>query len=589
MITNPTSKNNKSVFRLQLTSLVFIFIQVIFSTIMKNYDSLLVCQTGSRCSNFVSMFGGSHGFGLFILSFLSLAAIFAGIAAIYLGLRKDLFHTKLALLGIFTISLVIAGWAISRSEAYKNDTIVIFILTAALFSSSFWLGLFVFRKKVAAVSLRTHWVYISWGLFSLLVIIMGVIVSLTDAGRFCSGYPLCNIIGALEPLGYLALVHRLLTAILIVASVMVLNHTWKYYRYSYFMLISVTSAFTMLIGQIVVGAQLVVRSFPLDLVTLHAISASGYFVALIFALIASGYETPKEVAQLKTIFSDRSRLKDFYLLNKPIIVLLLLVTTYAGMVVSVGRLPSLELTFWTMLAGALAAGGSSAINQFIDREIDLSMQRTAKRPLPSGRLMPSEALALGAAEIAISFFIYASFVNMLAAILAMVGMIYYVFLYSLWLKHATVQNIVIGGGAGAIPPLVGWAAATGSLNIPSLFLFALVFLWTPPHFWALALVRKNDYARAKVPMLPVVNGEKTTRLQIFIYTIQLVILTLVMPFFDLGGSIYLISAIALGLWLLHTAWRVLTVQGNKEAYKMYRYSSMYLAFIFLALTIDSLL
>jgi len=168
-------------------------------------------------------------------------------------------------------------------------------------------------------------------------------------------------------------------------------------------------------------------------------------------------------------------------------------------------------------------------------------------------------------------------------------MIYYVFIYSLWLKHATVQNIVIGGGAGAIPPLVGWAAATGSLNIPSLFLFALVFLWTPPHFWALAIVRKNDYARANVPMLPVIKGEKNTRIQILIYTIQLVLLTLIMPIFKLGGSIFFISALILGAWLLYTACQVLTIKGNKIAFKMYRYSSMYLVFIFLALTIDALL
>ncbi len=171
----------------------------------------------------------------------------------------------------------------------------------------------------------------------------------------------------------------------------------------------------------------------------------------------------------------------------------------------------------------------------------------------------------------------------------MLGMVYYVFIYSSWLKHITVQNIVIGGGAGAIPPLVGWAAATGGLNIPSLLLFALVFLWTPPHFWALALVRKNDYARASIPMLPVVKGEKNTRFQILIYTIQLVILTLLMPLFGIGGSVYFILAVILGLWLLSTAWQVYKKEGNKIAFKMYRYSSMYLAFIFFALVMDVLI
>jgi len=180
-------------------------------------------------------------------------------------------------------------------------------------------------------------------------------------------------------------------------------------------------------------------------------------------------------------------------------------------------------------------------------------------------------------------------VNFLAALLTLAGVIYYVLLYSMLLKKTTVQNIVIGGGAGAIPPLVGWAAATGSLNVPSLFLFAVVFMWTPPHFWALALVRKADYARAGVPMLPVVRGERETRWQIFLYTIELVVLTLVLPLFGLGGGIYFVAAVLLGGLLLSSAYKVWQGEGNKVAWKMYRHSSMYLAFLFLALMVDALL
>jgi protoheme IX farnesyltransferase len=164
-----------------------------------------------------------------------------------------------------------------------------------------------------------------------------------------------------------------------------------------------------------------------------------------------------------------------------------------------------------------------------------------------------------------------------------------VLLYSIFLKKATAQNIVIGGGAGAIPPLVGWAATTGSLNIPAMLLFAVIFMWTPPHFWALALVRRNDYARAGVPMLPVVRGEKETRRQILIYTVELTALTLLLPVFGLGGSVYFIGALVLGGWLLSAAWKVWKQEGNKVAWKMYRYSSMYLAFIFLVLMVDRLL
>ncbi len=182
-----------------------------------------------------------------------------------------------------------------------------------------------------------------------------------------------------------------------------------------------------------------------------------------------------------------------------------------------------------------------------------------------------------------------AFVNLPAALLTLAGIFYYVVLYSLILKKTTVQNIVIGGGAGAIPPLVGWAAATGGLNVPSLFLFAIVFLWTPPHFWALALVRRHDYARAGVPMLPVVRGEKETQRQILIYTLELVALTLLLPVFGLGGGIYFIGAGLLGLWLISAAWKVWKQGGNKLAWKMYRYSSMYLAFLFVVLMVDALI
>jgi protoheme IX farnesyltransferase len=182
--------------------------------------------------------------------------------------------------------------------------------------------------------------------------------------------------------------------------------------------------------------------------------------------------------------------------------------------------------------------------------------------------MTWEGLAFGVILAIGSFYLMVAYVNFLAALLSLAGIIYDVLLYSIILKKTTVQNIVIGGGAGAIPPLVGWAAATGSLNVPALFLFAVVFMWTPPHFWALALVRRVDYARAGVPMMPVVRGERETRWQILIYTIELVALTLVLPLFGLGGSIYFISAAVLGGLLLYSAWNVWHTEGNKVAWKI---------------------
>ncbi len=286
----------------------------------------------------------------------------------------------------------------------------------------------------------------------------------------------------------------------------------------------------------------------------------------------------------------RSVVRDYLQLTKPVIVALLLVTTLAGMIVGSGGWPGSARVALTLLAGALTAGGASALNQYIDRERDGAMQRTRNRPLPDGRLRPMQVLVFGIALSLMGLLIYALGINLLSAGLALLGLLYYVVLYSLILKNSTWQNIIVGGGAGAIPPMVGWAAATGSLSVGALFLFAIVFFWTPPHFWALAMLRSRDYARAGVPMLPVVHGEGETRWHILMYTIQLIALTLLLPLAGLGGGgVYLVAAAALGAGLGAYAWRLWRSGGNRNAYRMYRYSSMYLALIFAALVIDTLL
>ncbi len=591
MIINP--KRQRILINISFSAgIISIFLDVVFRLIITNDPSILVCTGDSNCSGvlgILKIFGYSNSgstISLLLISFVSI--IFSSLFGIYTKhFRKStiiVLTFTVLLASVYTLSeklAILPTWAI-KQNGYLFSVI---LLLLEIFS----LAKYKYQDTKTAKPKKPLNAYFLWLVSAILVFVVGYFVTIRGAGQYCTEFPLCGNLTNLNSDGRIALLHRLLVGILFIFTLIILNRTWLYYRSSQIMLNTATVAFTMLLGQSVIGLVQVSRDFPIILVILHAISAVVFLVSVVIAFVASQFELSAEQAQKMTIFNDKQRRKDFYLLNKPIIVVLLLITTYAGMVVAGSRFPSWTLTLWVIIAGALAAGGSSAINQFIDREIDLSMQRTAKRPIPSGRLMPAEGLALGIAEIVISFYIYVIFVNLLSGILAMAGMVYYVFVYSLWLKHATVQNIVIGGGAGAIPPLVGWAAVTGSLNVPSLFLFAIVFLWTPPHFWALALVRKNDYARAKVPMMPVINGEKKTRLQIFIYTIELVVLTLIMPIFHFGGTIYLISAVLLGIWILYSAWQVLTTKGNKVAYKMYRYSSMYLAFIFLALTIDALL
>jgi protoheme IX farnesyltransferase len=424
-----------------------------------------------------------------------------------------------------------------------------------------------------------------------LLMLSGALTSALGAGSQCEGWPLCAGGMPQTPLAWLAMLHRVITLAALIITALQFAAAWRSQRSQAVALSAASGVFLLTLGQILIGALKVERGFPADLIGLHAASAAalwGIQVVLSAAVGKSARSAEDELAESAEPLPVRRRIKDFVILSKPIIVLLLLVTTYAGMVVGLRAIPGLAVTFWTMLGGALAAGGASALNQYIDRETDKAMQRTEKRPLPDRRLKPAEGLAYGLGACLAAFFLLAGFVNLFAAVLSLIGMIYYVLLYSVWLKHLTVQNIVIGGGAGAIPPLVGWAAATGRLDIPALFLFAIIFFWTPPHFWALALVRKNDYARGKVPMLPVIRGEWETRKQVFIYTLELVALTLLMPLLHMAGSIYLVSAALLGAWLIYTAWQVLRKGGNKTAHIMYRASSMYLMLLFIALVVDVL-
>jgi len=279
---------------------------------------------------------------------------------------------------------------------------------------------------------------------------------------------------------------------------------------------------------------------------------------------------------------------DYFMLTKPIIMVLLLLTTVGAMVVGGHGWPPIDLLLWTVLGGALASGGASTLNQVIDRQLDQHMARTARRPLAAGRIDLGGGLAFGLVLSLASFYVLAVFVNPLAAVLALFGNLYYVLGYSVLLKKSSVQNIVIGGGAGAVPPLVGWAAATGHIGLPALFLFALVFFWTPPHFWALALLKKNDYARAGVPMLPVIWGEDETRRQIVLYTLLVVALSLLLTPARVAGNIYLVSAALLGAGFIFYALLLLQRGGNKVAWQLYKYSSLYLALLFMALVLDRL-
>jgi protoheme IX farnesyltransferase len=281
--------------------------------------------------------------------------------------------------------------------------------------------------------------------------------------------------------------------------------------------------------------------------------------------------------------------RDYVTLTKPRIMVLLLITGAGGMIVGAGGLPSAGLALAALGGLALACGGASALNHVLDRDIDTHMKRTARRPVASGRVPPERAVEFGLALSALSYVVLTSFVNVLAALLALAGNLFYVLVYTRWLKRSTPQNIVIGGAAGAVPPLVGWAAATGNLSFTALALFLIVFFWTPPHFWALALLIKRDYAEAGIPMLPVVRGERETARSIVLYSVVLVAVTLLPVLGRTLGLVYLLSALALGLLFLALALALQRQTTPARARRLFSYSLAYLALLFVAMAVDPVL
>jgi protoheme IX farnesyltransferase len=291
----------------------------------------------------------------------------------------------------------------------------------------------------------------------------------------------------------------------------------------------------------------------------------------------------------KDATSSRDTISAYVALTKPRIIVLLLITTVPAMMLAARGMPSIWLILLTLAGGTLATGAANAINMYLDRDIDQVMRRTRQRPLPRHSIEPESALRFGFVLAAISFAFLADTVNVLAALLALSAIAFYVFVYTMWLKRSTAQNIVIGGAAGAVPALVGWAAVTGTLAAPAWILFAIVFVWTPPHFWALAMRFSGDYAAAGVPMLPVVKGDDETRRQIFLYSLALFATTLLLYPVASMGPIYLATAVGTGGLFVYRAlvlWRRPSAEGS---WALFKYSIVYLAALFAAVALDALI
>jgi protoheme IX farnesyltransferase len=503
------------------------------------------------------------------------------------------------LLGAVTVKLALPPGVVILHLANAMVLLAVILITALRAgqpASARTTGLAIVRHPAHGLVLGT-------AALGFVVILFGAKVANLHSGLLCLGFPLCN--GELLPsragLAFLPWAHRMLAfgflAVLLGLAVRLSRRSdpaSKALRRSVAIVLAVT------VLQIGVGAAMVLELLPPGLRALHLLVGTLVWATLVALVFHSG-RTPTVEAVSTGDSADAlaggpasrpqpSLVADLITLTKPRIISLLLVTTVAPMFITPAGLPSPALVLWVILGGYLMAGGANAINMWFDRDIDDKMSRTRLRPIPAGRIPATVGLAFGIGLGLAAFAIFWYRVNPLSAWLALGGLLFYVFVYTIWLKRSSPQNIVIGGAAGAFPPLVGWAAVTGRLDLAAIYLFAIIFYWTPPHFWALALIKRGEYARAGVPMLPVVRGEERTKFEMLAYTLILLPLTLMPAFFGALGAFYGIAAALLGARLLWYCIRLLRERSvSPMAWRMYRYSLLYLALLFAAMGLDRVL
>ncbi|HJX88001.1 MAG TPA: heme o synthase, partial [Gemmatimonadales bacterium] len=426
------------------------------------------------------------------------------------------------------------------------------------------------------------------------VILFGAQVANFHAGLLCLGFPLCNgrVFPPAAPLAALHWTHRVLAFVfLVVSGFLVAQLTRRTDAAGRALGRWAAIVLAVTVAQIGIAAAMVLSLLPPGLRAAHLLMGSLVWATLVVLAYRSGrtpLEPAVEAVDAETAGPpDPSLVADLITLTKPRIISLLLVTTVAPMFITPAGLPSFSRVLWVVLGGYLMAGGANAINMWFDRDIDTRMTRTRQRPIPAGRITPGFGLAYGVALGFLAFAVFWYRVNQLSAWLALSGLLFYVFIYTVWLKRSSPQNIVIGGAAGAFPPLVGWASMTGSIDLAAIYLFAIIFYWTPPHFWALALIKQADYARAGIPMMPVVRGEARTKFEMLVYTLILLPLTILPAFFGALGPFYGVAAALLGARLL---WYCVRLRRERSvtpvAWGMYRYSLLYLALLFVAMGVD---
>lgn len=487
------------------------------------------------------------------------------------------------LLGAITVKLELPAWIVITHFANAMALLAVLLVTALRSGRPL-------TQPVLSPGSRHpgHSLVVGTAALGFMVILFGAQVANFDAGLLCLGFPLCN--GALlppaTPLASLTWAHRALACVFL-ALVITLNLRLSVPRDASGRRLQrlALAVLSLTLLQVGVAAAMVLHLLPPALRATHLLVGTVLWATLVVLVYTSAHTERR--AQAGELPERPTILADLVTLTKPRIISLLLVTTVAPMFITPAGLPSLSRVLWVILGGYLMAGGANAINMWFDRDIDDKMGRTRLRPIPAGRIAPAAGLTFGIGLGVLAFAVFWYQVNALSAWLALAGLLFYVFIYTIWLKRSSPQNIVIGGAAGAFPPLVGWTAMTGRLDLAAIYLFAIVFYWTPPHFWALALIKQNEYARAGIPMLPVVRGEKRTTFEMLAYTVILLPLTIMPALFGAMGVFYGIAAALLGARLLWYCVRLVRDGATTPvAWRMYKYSLLYLALLFLAMGID---
>ncbi|MEZ4521621.1 MAG: heme o synthase [Thermomicrobiales bacterium] len=448
--------------------------------------------------------------------------------------------------------------------------------------------------RIRAGSFGAYGLAAAAGVFVLML--TGAYTATSAAAWACPEWPGCR--GNYVPTGTtvvdIHLIHRWAALLALVAVITALVQARRVRPDDPAILGLMGGAAAVMIAQIFIGAMNIWFELASWVSVTHLGAATILWTTLVAAVTLDAMRPTTEADRGKQALHPGQRparavLGDYANTMKPGVLVLLLLTTLAAMLVAAAGLPPLRIVFWTLIGGMLSAGGAGAINHYLDRDIDRIMSRTRNRPLPGGRIPPVEVAIFGVVLSIMAVMVLVAFVNVLAALLALAGNLFYVFVYTIWLKRRTPQNIVIGGAAGSMPPMVGWAAATGTLGLSPLLMFGLIFLWTPPHFWALALFKRTDYAAAGVPMLPAVRGEAETRRQILIYTVLTVATSLLLYATGGMGTVYLIAAIAIGAVFMVRSLNLYRFPTDDAARRLFLYSMQYLGIIFVAMVIDRVL